>query len=87
MRPEEYPEHLQKVLAMPGYSVNLELSRTRKETGLTFSKEALEDYANTVAAFVTTRVMKYWEEHGEPPVHMDTLITVAINEKAEHPDG
>lgn len=77
---------VRKVYDMDGYSLALDIARTRKETGLTFSSEALDEYVTTLSTFVSTRVMRYWNEHGEPPVTMNTLVTVAINEKAEHPE-
>lgn len=80
-------EQVRKIYDMDGYSLSLEIARQRKETGLTFSQEALSDYIATLSTFVATRVMKYWNETGEPPVKMDTLVTVAINEKAEHPEN
>lgn len=83
--PDGLDPKVRKIYDMDGYSLSLELARRRQETGLTFSSEALDEYTSTIATFVATRVMRHWNETEEPPVHMDTLLTVAINKKAEHP--
>lgn len=70
---------VKKIYDIPGKTISMDLSRTRQETGLTFSQDALQDYAASIATFVTTRVMRYWNEVGEPPIRMQTLVSVGID--------
>lgn len=79
MTPAEMEAEVQRIYDIQGDTLKLDLSRQRHETGLTFSKEALDQYANTIATFVTTRVLRYWNERQEPPVRMQTYVTVGID--------
>lgn len=78
-------ERVRRIYEMEGYTLALDLTRKRIQTGMTFSAEALEDYLNAIKTFVGTRVMKYWNETGEPPVHMTTLVSVGIDHVVADP--
>ena len=86
MDPDGLDPQVRKIYDIPGLTISLDLTRQRRDTGLTFSREALDEYATTVATFVTTRVMRYWNETEEPPVRMTTLVTVGLDHqhKVEH---
>lgn len=86
--PAALDDKVRKIYEVEGYSFALDLSRVRKDMGLTFSQEALSEYCNAVSAFVSTRVMRYWNEHKEPPIKMSTLVTVSLDHArpAEHPE-
>lgn len=68
-----------KIWDTPGNAMAFEITRQRVETGLTFSSEAFDDYLESIVTFIGTRVMRYWEETGEPPRVMRTMVNVAID--------
>lgn len=76
---DELPPEKKKIWDAEGNAMAFEITRQRVETGLTFSSEAFDNYLESIVTFIGTRVMRYWEETGEPPRVMRTLVNVAID--------
>lgn len=78
-RREDLDPATRQIYDTPGTMMGFNITRKRVQTGLTFSSEAFEAYLQSIQTWIATRMMRYWEETGEPPTIMDTVVAVNID--------
>lgn len=78
-RREDLDPATRQIYDTPGNTMAFNITRKRVQTGLTFSSEAFEAYLQSIQTWLATRMMRHWEETGEPPTIMDTVVVVNID--------
>jgi len=71
-----------KFYDIDGQTMLFNIRRERIEPGRSFSAEALEGIMEGVKFWIGTRLMKMWDESGDPPVSLDITVTVENAVKA-----
>ena len=70
------PAQWERMLAMDGDTVDLQIERATIEEGRTLSADAIEAARDTFLVWVGTRIMRRWEATNEPPTAVTITITV-----------
>lgn len=55
------------------------IERETIQTGRTFSSEAFDAYLESIKMFVASRLMRHWEDTGEPPTLMNVMISTEVH--------
>lgn len=78
MARREPPNEYEKMMAKDGPTVTIEVQREIVEEGRSFSAEALDHAAWTAKQWIGSRVMRRWNETGEPPTACKITVTVEV---------
>lgn len=64
------------MMSMDGQTLEFEVRRTEIDEGRSFSEEAMTALVDDVTRWIGTRLMRRWDQAGEPPTVMSVIVTV-----------
>lgn len=67
-----------KFLDMDGTGLDMEVTRTRDDPGVSFSSEAMNQLDLQMMTWVGTRIMRRWMATNEPPTVVRVSIEVEV---------
>ena len=76
---EDLTPEQRKIYGITANVMAFTITRKRLETGLTFSSDAFDKFLASINQYIGTRVMRHWEETGEPPTVMNVLVAVGVD--------
>ena len=64
---------------MDGPTLEIEVVRETIQEGRSFSSDAMDGAIESASAWIGSRVMRRWNETGEPPTALRITITVDVS--------
>lgn len=68
-----------QMLATDSNEFAFEIARQNVVEGLTFSAEAFDEFLRSVSVFLGSRVVRHWEDTGEPPQRMRIVVKTYLD--------
>jgi|TARA_B100000287_G_C20522546_1_gene737543 hypothetical protein len=59
-------------------TLTIELEKSEKEEGYTFSETAMENLLRSIKTFISAKMMKVWNDTDNPPIKMSISLEVKI---------